>query len=198
MIKKSYWFHLPPQTPQSGSCQRHIPGTPATCEQQLKRIACCITPPSMQRPTLPAEADYQEPQSDDESENGDVPDLKGEIRGWTVNFGLSIPVKEGKEFVQLPTSHLQCHQTQWRHVKLLILDKKSMVGRAQMGHCDRHLRQAFPESAGDSLGGVPAIFFGDFAQLPPIGDTPLYTTTSSARKHALIMEGRHVFEGLKK
>jgi len=82
MIKKSYWFHLPPQTPQSGSCQRHIPGTPATCEQQLKRIACCITPPSMQRPTLPAEADYQEPQSDDESENGDVPDLRGEDNFW--------------------------------------------------------------------------------------------------------------------
>ncbi len=120
------------------------------------------------------------------------------IKGWTINFGLSIPVKEGKEFVQLPTSHLQCHQTQWRHVKLLILDKKSMVGRAQMGHCDRHLKQAFPENTGDSLGGIPAIFFGDFAQLPPIGDTPLYTTTSSARKHALTMEGRHVFESLKK
>ena len=78
--KKSYWFHLAPQTPQSGSCQRHIPDTPATCEQWLKQIACCITPPSMQRLTLPPEADYQEPQSDDESENEDVPYLGGD--GW--------------------------------------------------------------------------------------------------------------------
>ena len=82
--KKSYWFHLAPQTPQSGSHQRHIPGTPATCEQWLKQIACCITPPSMQRPTLPAEADYQEPQSDDESENGDVPDLRGDHNFWLI------------------------------------------------------------------------------------------------------------------
>jgi len=101
-----------------------------------------------------------------------------ELKDGPINFGLSIPVKEGKEFVQSPTSHLQCHQTQWRHVKLLILDEKSMVGRAQMGHCDRCLRQAFPENAGDSLGGIPAIFFGDFAQLPPIGDTPLYVNNS--------------------
>jgi ATP-dependent DNA helicase PIF1 len=73
-----------------------------------------------------------------------------------------------------------------------------MVGRAQMGRCDRCLRQAFPENAGDCLGGIPAIFFGDFAHLPPIGDTPLYATTSSARKHALTMEGRHVFESFNK
>ena len=68
----------------------------------------------------------------------------------------------------------------------------------QMGCSDRHLRQAFPKNAGDSLGGIPAIFFGDFSQLPPIGDTPLYTTTSSARKHALTMEGRCVFESFNK
>jgi hypothetical protein len=38
----------------------------------------------MQRPTLPAEADYQEPQSDDESENGDVPDLRGDHNFWLI------------------------------------------------------------------------------------------------------------------
>ena len=32
--------------------------------------------------TLPAEADYQEPQSDDESEIEDVPDLRGEDNFW--------------------------------------------------------------------------------------------------------------------
>ena len=36
MIKNLYWFHLAPQTPQSGSRRRHIPGTPATREQQSK------------------------------------------------------------------------------------------------------------------------------------------------------------------
>ena len=38
----------------------------------------------MQRPTLPAEADYQEPQSDGESENEDVPDLTGDDNFWPI------------------------------------------------------------------------------------------------------------------
>ncbi len=36
----------------------------------------------MQRLTLPAEADYQEPQSDDEPENEDVPDLREDDNFW--------------------------------------------------------------------------------------------------------------------
>jgi hypothetical protein len=34
------------------------------------------------------------------------------IRGWTINFGLMIPVKEGSEFNQLGQSSLACFQTQ--------------------------------------------------------------------------------------
>jgi hypothetical protein len=113
------------------------------------------------------------------------------IRGWTINFGLSIPVKEGKEFQQLGESALQWSQVRWRGAKLLILDEKSMVGRAQMGRADRRLRQVFPAASEDTLGSLPAIFFGDFAQLPPIGDTPLYSSkTSGGRRLGLALEGR--------
>jgi hypothetical protein len=120
------------------------------------------------------------------------------IRGWTINFGLAIPVKEGKEFNQLGQNALKRHQTRWKDVKLLILDEKSMVGRAQMGRCDRRLRQAYPENAEEILGGLPALFFGDFAQLPPIGDTPLYSTKNSGRRLALTQEGRRVFDSFEK
>ena len=41
---------------------------------------------------------------------------------------------------------------------------------------------------------MPALLFGDFGQLPPIGDTPMYSTRDSARNHALTQEGRHVYE----
>jgi len=51
-----------------------------------------------------------------------------DIHGWTINFGLMIPVKEGFEFNQLGQSILACFQTWWKEIELLILDEKSMVG----------------------------------------------------------------------
>jgi len=116
------------------------------------------------------------------------------IRGWTINFGLAIPVKEGKEFNQLGRNALSRHQTRWKTAKLLILDEKSMVGNAQMGHMDRRLCQAFPSNSTETLGGIPTIFLGDFAQLPPVGDTPLYSSKPSHRRPALTSEGHRVFK----
>ena len=69
------------------------------------------------------------------------------IHGWTINFGLTIPVKEGTEFNQLGQSSLACFQTHWKEIKLLILDEKSMVGRSQVGHIDHPLHQAYPQNA---------------------------------------------------
>ncbi|KAJ7302146.1 hypothetical protein DFH08DRAFT_826893 [Mycena albidolilacea] len=69
------------------------------------------------------------------------------------------------------------------------------LGRAQMGRCDHQLRQAFPSAADDILGGLPAPVFGDFFQLPPIGDTPLYSDKPIVGRCAgLCAEGRAVFE----
>ena len=116
------------------------------------------------------------------------------IRGWTINFGLMIPVKEGSEFNQLGQSSLAHFQTRWKEIKLLILDEKSMVGRSQLGRMDRRLHQAYPQNADEILGGIPAIFFGDFAQLPPVGDSPIYSDKPSGYRTALNAEGRCVFE----
>jgi hypothetical protein len=90
------------------------------------------------------------------------------IHGWTINFGLMIPVKEGSEFNQLGQSSLACFQTQWKEIKLLILDEKSTVGGSQVGQMDHHLHQAHPQNADEIFGGIPAIFFVDFGQLPPV------------------------------
>jgi hypothetical protein len=114
------------------------------------------------------------------------------IHGWTINFGLTIPVKEGTEFNQLGQISLACFQTCWKEIKLLILDEKSMVGRSQVGHMDCRLYQAYPQNADEILGGIPAIFFGDFAQLPPVGDSPMYLDKRSAYCTALHEEGRCV------
>jgi len=59
-----------------------------------------------------------------------------------------------------------------------IIDEMSMVGRKMFGQIDRRLHQIFPHYANHMLGGRSCIFFGDFGQLPPVMDLPLYTTTS--------------------
>jgi len=61
---------------------------------------------------------------------------------------------------------------------------------------DRQLCQAHPQHADKILGGMPAIFFGDFAQLPPVGDSSMYSDKASSYCEALHAEGRHVFEFL--
>jgi ATP-dependent DNA helicase PIF1 len=105
-----------------------------------------------------------------------------------------IPVKEGKDFNQLGQNSISCLQTRWKDAKLLIIDEKSMVGRTQMGRVDRRLCQIHPSKATEFLGGIPALIFGDFAQLPPVGDTPLYSDRSSSAHTSLSQEGRMVFE----
>src|SRR6202047_4147949 len=119
------------------------------------------------------------------------------IRGWTINFGLMIPVKEGSEFNQLGQSSLARFQTRWKEIKLSILDEKSMVGRSQIGRMDRRLRQAHPHNSDEIFGGMPTIFFGDFAQLPPVGDSPMYSDKPSGYHTALHAEGRRAFESFK-
>ena len=122
------------------------------------------------------------------------------IRGWTIHYGMAIPVKQGPDFQQLSSSSLQRHQTRWSSAKLLILDEKSMIGRVQLGRSDRRLRQAFPQKADEILGGLPALFFGDFAQLPPIGDVPLFSNKDyeGTDRASLLQQGKTVYNSLTK
>ena len=52
-----------------------------------------------------------------------------------------------------------------------------MVGRKLFGQVDRRLRQVFPRHACEAFGGCSCLLFGDFGQLPPVMDLPLYTTS---------------------
>lgn len=51
-----------------------------------------------------------------------------------------------------------------------------MVGRKIFGQVDKRLRQAFPHRADTLFGGCSCLLFGDFGQLPPVMDLPLYST----------------------
>jgi ATP-dependent DNA helicase PIF1 len=93
------------------------------------------------------------------------------INGMTAHSALSLPVKGS--FNPLIPSILGRYQQQWKHIKLLIIDEKSMIGRTMAGKMDSQLQQIITDEV---MGGIGVLLFGDFAQLPPVGDSPLYSS----------------------
>jgi len=108
------------------------------------------------------------------------------ISGMTIHSALSLPVKAS--FNPLITSALGKFQHQWKYIKLLIVDEKSMIGRTMAGMMDSRLRQILTDEV---MGGVGVLLFGDFAQLPPVGDSPLYS--SKAPQKPLQISGREAY-----
>ncbi|KZV58854.1 hypothetical protein PENSPDRAFT_556270, partial [Peniophora sp. CONT] len=64
-------------------------------------------------------------------------------------------------------------QQENKGVHFYFMDEKSMVGLEMLSNIDSRLRQIRPNED-EILGGYHIAIFGDFAQLPPVGDTPLY------------------------
>ena len=97
------------------------------------------------------------------------------VDGHTLHSLLSLPTKG--EFKDLEGEHLHRIQQSLANMEYLIIDEMSMVGRKTFGQVDKRLRQVFPHRSDQLLGGCSCLLFGDFGQLPPVMDLPLYTTT---------------------
>ena len=100
------------------------------------------------------------------------------INGTTIHSTLSLPIINNKKF-ELEGNQLKQLQERLANVIYLIIDEKSMVGRRMLALIDLRLRQAFPEHKNEAFGGRSIILFGDFGQLPPVLDLPMYTNNIS-------------------
>ena len=98
------------------------------------------------------------------------------IEGHTLHSLFNLPTKG--EFKQLEGQALHIIQQSFLEVRYIIIDEMSMMGRKLFGQIDQRLRQIFPHQSSHILGGCSLILFGDFGQLPPVMDLPLYTTVS--------------------
>ena len=99
------------------------------------------------------------------------------IWGQTLHSLLRLPLQKSN-FADLSRPSLQQLQEKFNGVRHLIIDEMSIVGRQQLSLIHRRLCQTFPTQAHMSFGGVSVILFGGMGQLPPIGESPLYTNTA--------------------
>ena len=71
----------------------------------------------------------------------------------------------------------------WVGVDYLFIDEMSMIGCYLL----LQIHEALVEAKGctEPFGGISVIFAGDFAQLPPVGQTKLFTWTKSAKESTI-------------
>ncbi len=114
------------------------------------------------------------------------------IEGHTLHALLRLPTKG--EYKDLEGECLHQMQHSLAGMKYLIIDEMSMVGRKIFGQVDKRLRQVFPHQADQLFGGCSCLLFGDFGQLPPVMDLPLYTTVSRSAMSDLGSSAYQLFD----
>ena len=114
------------------------------------------------------------------------------VDGHTLHSLLNLPTKG--EFKDLEGEHLNRLQQLLARMEYLIIDEMSMVGRKMFGQVDRRLRQVFPHHSNQVLGGCSVLLFGDFGQLPPVMDLPLYTSSTSSALSDIGASGYQSFD----
>ena len=77
---------------------------------------------------------------------------------------------------ELEPQQVEHLQERLRHLRYLFIDEKSMIGANTLSRIHNRLSVAFPAYADVPFGGRSVILIGDFAQLPPIGEIPMYAT----------------------
>ena len=100
------------------------------------------------------------------------------ICGRTLHSTLQLPVRTSS-YKDLQGRSLHQLQLTMKNKFYLIIDEMSMLGQRMMAWVDKRLCQATGQ-LDIPFGGVSVILFGDFAQLPPVGDRPLYSTASTS------------------
>ena len=121
------------------------------------------------------------------------------IRGNTLHsmFKLPLQVSTKKELPKLNENLTLELQGIFKNCKILVIDEKSMVGLYMMYQLDKRLKEIKSDKSEYDFGGISVILMGDFAQLPPVGDIPLFTRQKVKLSHYQLF-GKMMFDRFKK
>ena len=99
------------------------------------------------------------------------------IGGETLHSLLYLPIGRAK-LEPLQGERLAEIQRRFHKVGVLIIDEKSMIGQEIFWMVSERLKQARPQGCSEPFGGLSVILLGDWKQLPPVCDAPLYSSVS--------------------
>ncbi|KAH0499425.1 hypothetical protein TgHK011_006623 [Trichoderma gracile] len=116
------------------------------------------------------------------------------INGVTLHSLLRLPVsKTLSELAPLSAADASNVRTKLRHVQYLIIDEKSMIGLRTIAYIDRRLRELFPACQDEYFGGRSILLLGDFYQLPPVMERPLYAAEAQTE---IDLAGRNAYRSI--
>ncbi|KAF4952453.1 hypothetical protein FSARC_12625 [Fusarium sarcochroum] len=99
------------------------------------------------------------------------------INGATMHSMLRLPIsKQITSLMDLSGGELNSLQASLSDVKYIILDENSIVGLKAFHFIDQRLRQVFLDNQHGYFGGRSVLLLGDFHQLAPVFEKPLYGT----------------------
>ncbi|EAQ88882.1 hypothetical protein CHGG_05501 [Chaetomium globosum CBS 148.51] len=114
-----------------------------------------------------------------------------QIGGQTLHSLLRLPVDGNYRSLSETPTTLNALQRRFRGIHYLVIDEKSMLGLKTLAWIDQRLREVFPENRDEFFGGLSVILIGDFFQLPPVLDKPLYSTRDDLKD--IEMVGRNAY-----
>jgi ATP-dependent DNA helicase PIF1 len=98
------------------------------------------------------------------------------IGGETLRGLLYLPVSS--PFQPLQESKKAILQQRFNHVGLLVINEKSMIRQKTLFYIHKRLQEAKPGRADEPFNGMSIVLLGDWKQLPPVLDSPLYQDPS--------------------
>ena len=97
------------------------------------------------------------------------------IDGATIHTALNIPISQfGKKLSPLSEKMRLSLRNKLSDLKVIIIDKISMVSNDLLFHIHLRLTEIFGSLNDQPFAGVSVISVGDFLQLPPVGGKPVY------------------------
>jgi len=108
-----------------------------------------------------------------------------QVGGVMLHSLLSLMPNDVGSVQPLSPDPLQRVQEALKNTRFLFIDEMSMVGLKLLYAIDARLRQIFPHNSDEPFGGLIVVLFGDFGQLPPVMDTPLYALVTDPSKTML-------------